>query len=62
MSAAPTPQTLIFDVTNAKQPVLLNRHQDPSVDPTVATFPHDAMAQGTASTSATGAPACSSST
>ncbi|QSQ21187.1 hypothetical protein JY651_39295 [Pyxidicoccus parkwayensis] len=46
MSAAPTPQTLIFDVTNAKQPVLLNRHQDPSVDPTVATFPHDATAQG----------------
>jgi hypothetical protein len=26
--------------------VLLNRHQDPSVDPAVATFPHDAMAQG----------------
>jgi hypothetical protein len=46
MSASPTPQTLIFDVTNAKQPVLLNRHQDPSVDPSVATFPHDAMAQG----------------
>ncbi|MCY1017910.1 LVIVD repeat-containing protein [Pyxidicoccus sp. MSG2] len=46
MSAAPTPQTLIFDVTDAKQPVLLNRHQDPSVDPTVATFPHDATAQG----------------
>jgi hypothetical protein len=46
MSASPTPQTLIFDVTDAKQPVLLSRHQDPSVDPRVATFPHDAMAQG----------------
>ncbi len=46
MSAAPSPQTLIFDVTDAKQPVLLSRHQDPSVDPTVATFPHDATAAG----------------
>jgi hypothetical protein len=46
MSAAPEAQTLIFDVTDAKQPVLLNRHQDPSVDPTVASFPHDATAYG----------------
>ncbi|MFP2930832.1 LVIVD repeat-containing protein [Pyxidicoccus sp. 3LG] len=46
MSAAPSPETLIFDITDAKQPVLLNRHQDPSVDPSVASFPHDATAQG----------------
>ncbi|MBZ4421520.1 LVIVD repeat-containing protein [Myxococcus sp. RHSTA-1-4] len=46
MSPGPGPQTLLFDVTDAKQPVLLNRHQDPSVDPAVASFPHDATAQG----------------
>ena len=46
MSPGPSPQTLIFDVTDAKQPVLLNRHQDPSVSPGVASFPHDASAQG----------------
>lgn len=46
MAPGPSPQTFIFDVTDAKQPVLLSRHQDPSVDPTVASFPHDAFAQG----------------
>ncbi|NMO21333.1 hypothetical protein HPC49_35755 [Pyxidicoccus fallax] len=46
MSPGPTPQTLIFDVTNPLEPVLLHRHQDPSVDPTVASYPHDATAQG----------------
>ncbi|WNG34953.1 hypothetical protein F0U61_15820 [Archangium violaceum] len=46
MSPSPGTETLIFDVTNAKQPVLLNRYQVPGVDPSIATFPHDAFAQG----------------
>lgn len=46
MSIWPSEVTLIFDVTDAKQPVLLGRYQDPSVRPGVLSFPHDAMAQG----------------
>ncbi|NTX53106.1 LVIVD repeat-containing protein [Myxococcus sp. CA039A] len=46
MSASPTPETLIFDVKNAREPVLLGRYADPSVNPLVASFPHDATSWG----------------
>ncbi|MCP3168927.1 LVIVD repeat-containing protein [Myxococcus qinghaiensis] len=46
MSASPTPETLIFDVKNEREPVLLGRYADPSVNPLVASFPHDATSWG----------------
>jgi|SRR5215217_4523523 len=46
MSASPMPETLIFDVKNEREPVLLGRYADPSVDPMVASFPHDATSWG----------------
>ncbi|MFY2556783.1 LVIVD repeat-containing protein [Corallococcus terminator] len=47
MSASPTPETLIFNVKNEREPVLLGRYADPSVNPMVASFPHDATSWGT---------------
>lgn len=46
MAISPTPETLIFDVKNAREPVLLGRYADPSVNPMVASFPHDATSWG----------------
>ncbi|MFY1826816.1 LVIVD repeat-containing protein [Myxococcus fulvus] len=46
MAISPAPVTLIFDVKNAREPVLLGRYADPSVNPSVASFPHDATAWG----------------